>query len=134
MIEIDNADFVSATIGNETYRTVLKTASHTVFSDEPLAVGGKDLGPSPGDLLRMSLASCTAITLRMYANRKGWDVKNIEVTVGSQKIAENTTFRVSIDIDGNIDHAQRQRMLQIGKACPIHKVLTGDVEVAVHLL
>jgi putative redox protein len=134
MIEIDNTDVVSAKIGNETYRTLLETTSHTVVSDEPISLGGKNLGPSPGDLLRMSLASCTAITLRMYANRKGWDVKNIEVSVGSKKVEQKTMFTVSIAIDGPIDPSQRQRMLQIGKLCPIHKILTGDIEVAVDLV
>ena len=134
MIEIDNTDKVSARIGNETYRTELKTTPHTVTSDEPIGLGGKDLGPSPGDLLRMSLASCTAITLRMYANRKGWDVKSIEVTVGTEKIQRKTIFSVSIGIDGAIDPSQRQRMLQIGKLCPIHKILTGEIDVSVDLV
>jgi putative redox protein len=134
MIEIDNTDKVSARIGNETYRTELQTTSHTVVSDEPITLGGKNLGPSPGDLLRMSLASCTAITLRMYANRKGWDVNNIEVTVGSEKIQSKTIFTVAIAIEGTIDVSQRQRMLQIGKLCPIHKILTGEIEVAVDLV
>jgi putative redox protein len=134
MIEIDNTDKVSARIGNEAYRTELKTTRHTITSDEPIALGGKDLGPSPGDLLRMSLASCTAITLRMYANRKGWDVKSIEVTVGSEKIQSKTIFSVQIAIDGLIDPSQRQRMLQIGKLCPIHKILTGEIDVAVDLV
>ena len=134
MIEIDNTDVVSARIGKETYRTEMQTTSHTVISDEPIALGGKNLGPSPGDLLRMSLASCTAITLRMYANRKGWDVNNIEVRVGSKKIQDKTIFTVSIGIDGSIDPSQRQRILQIGKLCPIHKILAGEIEVTVDLV
>ena len=70
-----------ATITDEVYRTELKARKHVMIADEPEDVGGKDLGPRPGDFYRMSLASCTAITLRMYANRKNFDVKKIQVTV-----------------------------------------------------
>lgn len=133
MIEIDNRDWVTATIEKETYKTTLETNSHTVISDEPMDVGGKDLGAAPGDLLRMSLASCTAITLRMYANRKKMDVEKIKVTAWSERVEDKTLFHLTIAIDGDIDDAQRKRMVQIGKLCPIHKVLTGPIEIDVQL-
>ena len=118
-----------ATISDEIYRTELTARNHRLIADEPEDVGGKNLGPRPGDFLRMSLASCTAITLRMYANRKKFDVQQIEVTVASEEVEGITIFNSSIKIQGNLDEQQRQRMLQIAKLCPVHKALTNPIEI-----
>lgn len=118
-----------ATIGNDVYRTELTARKHRVIADEPEDVGGKDLGPRPGDFYRMSLASCTAITLRMYANRKNFEVKQIEVTVSTEEGEGKTILHTNIEISGTLDEAQRQRMLQIAKLCPVHKVLTNPIEI-----
>lgn len=122
-----------ATIGNDVYRTELKVRKHQVIADEPEDVGGKDLGPRPGDFYRMSLASCTAITLRMYANRKNFEVKQIQVTVSTEEGVGKTILHTNIEISGRLDDAQRQRMLQIAKLCPVHKVLTNPIEIETSL-
>lgn len=122
-----------ATITDEIYRTELKVRKHTVIADEPEDVGGKDLGPRPGDFYRMSLASCTAITLRMYANRKNLDVKRIEVSVSTEEGEGKTILHTNIKIIGNLDEAQHNRMLQIAKLCPVHKVLTNPIEIETKL-
>jgi len=122
-----------ATISDEVYRTELKVRKHTVIADEPEDVGGKDLGPRPGDFYRMSLASCTAITLRMYANRKNFDVKKIEVMVSTEEGEGKTILHTNIKISGTLDGAQRQRMLQIAQLCPVHKVLTNPIEISTQL-
>lgn len=118
-----------ATIGNDVYKTELVARDHTVIADEPLDVGGKDLGPRPGDFIRMGLASCTAITLRMYANRKGWDVQQIRVQVSNGPFEGKSSYKTEIEITGNIDEEQRNRLLQIAKLCPVHKVLTNPIEI-----
>lgn len=118
---------VTATIGKDPYRTELKTFIHTVYADEPTEVGGNDSGPTPGDLLRMSLASCTAITLRMYADRKKWDVEMIQVIVSNERDQQKTTFQCDISVSGNIDEIQRARLLEIAKACPVHKLLKNPI-------
>ena len=118
-----------ATITNEIYRTELKARRHTLVADEPEEEGGKDLGPRPGDFYRMSLASCTAITLRMYANRKNFDVKKIEVSVSSEVGEGKTILHTNILIDGTLDDEQKTRMLQIAKKCPVHKILTNPIEI-----
>lgn len=123
-----------ATIGLDTYKTELVARTHTVIADEPLDVGGKDLGPRPGDFLRMSLASCTAITLRMYANRKSFDVKKIKVSVSSKDGEGGTAFETTVEITGGLDEEQRQRMLQIAKLCPVHKTLTNPIQINTELL
>lgn len=95
--------------------------------DEPADVGGTDLAPSPGQLLRTSLASCTAITLRMYADRKKLDVDEIRVTVSSEKREHNTVFYCAVSLTGNLTEEQRQRLREIAHACPIHKILTNPI-------
>src|SRR3954469_12260887 len=104
----ENIRWVSAIIGLESYKTEIRTDTHKLIGDEPISSGGKDLGPGPGDFLRMSLASCTAITLRMYADRKRMDVKNIEVKVYSVEVNGTTIFNRVISIDGIVTDEQRK--------------------------
>ena len=121
--------WVSAKIANDQYKTELITDTHTFLADEPVSNGGTDLAASPGDFLRASLASCTAITLRMYANRKKFQIENIEVKVGTEKKDGRTIFHRKVMINGAIDEHQRKRMMQIADACPIHKILINPIEI-----
>lgn len=121
--------WVSAKIGNDQYKTEIITDTHSFASDEPIENGGKDLAPSPGDFLNTSLASCTAITLRMYANRKKFPIDTIEVKVGLERSAGKTVFHRKVIITGAIDDAQRKRMMQIANACPVHKSLVNPIEI-----
>lgn len=120
---------VTATIGRDAYLTALQSSIHTMNADEPMEVGGKDLGPTPEDLLRMSLASCTAITLRMYADRKKWDVDQIQVTVSDEKKKYKTVFQCIIKLTGGLSEEQRKRLVEIAHACPVHKVLLSPIEI-----
>ncbi|HEY9045136.1 MAG TPA: OsmC family protein [Ohtaekwangia sp.] len=122
-----------ATIGKDAYATQLETTSHTLTADEPVADGGKDLGPQPTDFLRMSLASCTAITLRMYADRKGMNVEKIKVTISTETIDNKTVFHRSVEVTGAIDDEQRKRLLHVANSCPVHKILTNPIEVQTQL-
>jgi putative redox protein len=119
----------TATIGNDTYKTELTARQHALIGDEPEDVGGTDLGPRPGDFLRMSLASCTAITLRMYANRKNMNVQQIQVTVSNGPTTDKTVYQTDIQITGNITDEERERLIQIAKKCPVHKILTNPIQV-----
>ena len=119
----------TAVIGIDAYKTELNARTHKLIGDEPADVGGKDLGPRPGDFLRMSLASCTAITLRMYSNRKNMDVKQIEVTVSNGPTTDKTVYQTEIKITGNISDADRERLIQIAKKCPVHKILTNPIQI-----
>src|SRR5688572_6310755 len=125
----DNIAVATATIGTDTYKTELKARTHTVIGDEPPDVGGNDLGPRPGDFLRMSLASCTAITLRMYANRKKMDVQKIQVTVSNGPTTDKTVLQTDIKIEGMVTDEERDRLIQIAKRCPVHKMLTNPIEI-----
>lgn len=119
-----------AEIGMDHYLTQLtNTRGHNLLADEPPDVGGTDQGPRPGDFVRMGLAACTAITLRMYADRKNWPVEKIKVKVSNAPFdGQKTVFHTEIEITGNVDENQRERLLQIAKLCPVHKMLTNPIE------
>ncbi len=109
------------------YTTELKINQHFLLADELPEVGGKDEGPAPGDYLCMSLASCKVITLRMYAQRKNWHVDTIKVKAdlvkGSEMESGNNTFFCEVEIKGDLTDEQKNRMLEIAKACPLDKLL-----------
>ncbi|MFP5040588.1 OsmC family protein [Parasediminibacterium sp. JCM 36343] len=111
------------------YQVTLTSNSHQFIADEPLTVGGKDTGPAPDNILEAALASCTAITLRMYADRKQWPVESIDVAVQVQRIDNKTVFTRNITLHGQIDEEQKERLLQIAKACPVSKSLMGEIEI-----
>jgi putative redox protein len=120
---------VTATIGKDDYRTEIVAGNKTVVADEPEELGGSDLGPAPGEFLMISLASCTAITLRMYADRKKWPLDKVVVEVNFEKIDNKTIFSREILLEGALDEEQRNRLLQIANACPVHKTLTNPIEI-----
>lgn len=105
---------------------------HTLRIDEPAEAGGTDTGPRPTQLLAAGLAGCTAITVEMYADRKGWDVGSIEVEVevvydGSVP----TGYTVSLKLPRELSEEQRRRLLVVAGKCPVHKVLVGEAAVTV---
>jgi putative redox protein len=120
---------VTATIGIEPYETSLSNGVHLIYSDEPNEIGGQNKGPTPQDFLRMSLASCTAITLRMYANRKELNVEKVIVEIRSETVEGKTIFHRNVFVKGTITNEQRERLLKIANACPVHKILTNPIEV-----
>jgi putative redox protein len=103
---------------------------HTVLADEPVAAGGTNAGPSPTRLLAAALASCIAITIEMYAERKGWDVGAVEteVEVGYDGFVP-TSFAATIRLPDRIDEEQRERLLAVARKCPVQKVLSGGMAV-----
>ncbi len=127
--------------GEKGFTSQVKMGKHTLIADEPESVGGNDFGPSPYDLLLAGLGACTTMTLRMYANRKRWDVKNITVHLDhGKRHAEDCTdcenprakldhIDKTIEIEGNLDEKQRARMLDISKKCPVHRTLLSDIKI-----
>src|SRR5262249_27045768 len=100
--------------------------------DEPPARGGTDTGPRPTQLLGASLAGCIAITVEMYANRKGWDVGQIEVDVAMTYDGHiPNSYEVGLRLPADLDDEQRRRILRIATKCPVHAVLAGEASVSV---
>jgi len=105
---------------------------HTITVDEPESAGGADEGPSPTRLLAASLAACTAITVEMYADRKGWDVGALEVDVDATYDGHvPTSFDVTLRPTGELSGEQMAKLRVIAGKCPVHKALTGSTTVNV---
>jgi putative redox protein len=119
----------SARRENGTLKHAVEMRDHTLVADEPKDEGGDDAGPSPQELLAASLASCTAITMEMYANRKGWEVGDVAVHVDYEPAQRGspTRFRMRVDFPKEVPEEQRERLMQIGAKCPVHRVLEGEV-------
>jgi putative redox protein len=102
---------------------------HTVAADEPKKQGGDDSAPSPQELLAASLASCTAITMEMYAERKGWELGDLTVDVNYEPAQRGspTRFTMVVNFPKELPEDQRERLMQIGAKCPVHRVLEGEV-------
>ena len=126
---------ITANIGAELYKTEIESETNLIISDEPKSSGGQDLGFAPNELLASSLAACTAITLRMYANRKGWDLTDVKVEVSFETDSLENKFKIVRDIQllGNLDEDQQARLLIIADKCPIHKILTNPIEITTAL-
>ncbi len=119
----------NASIQSVNYTVQLHNGRHEFGADEPMDLGGQDTGPTPDELFEAALASCTAITLRMYANRKEWKVDEIKVEVTLERADNKTIFTRDITINGDISEEQKNRLLQIARACPVSKTLHGPIEV-----
>jgi putative redox protein len=102
---------------------------HRITADEPKSAGGDDAGPSPQELLAASLASCTAITMEMYAGRKGWDVGEIvvDVTYEPAQRGSPTRFTMDLQLPKDLTEDQRLRLTHIAAKCPVHRTLEGEV-------
>jgi putative redox protein len=102
---------------------------HQLTADEPKENGGGDEGPSPQELLAASLASCTAVTIEMYANRKGWDIGEIVVDVDYEPAQRGTPtkFAMKVRLPKELPEEQRERLMQIAAKCPVHRTLEGEV-------
>jgi putative redox protein len=133
-----------AETGTGTYTQQITAGHHELVADEPQPIGA-DAGPTPYDLLLAALGACTSMTVRMYANRKGWPLEHVRVTLRHSRIhaedcAECETTRGWIDhidrdieLAGNLDDTQRERLLHIANRCPVHQTLTSEVHISTSL-
>ena len=132
---------VAEETGAGPYANIIRSGAHILTADEPVDVGGNDTGPSPYDLLAASLAACKSMTMRMYARQKKWDVGRIAVSVKHDKVhaadcADCETrdgkidlFKVGISFEGQLDAAQREKLLDISGKCPVHRTLQNEVKI-----
>lgn len=119
---------LTATLGREGYATVMSARSHTLVADEPLDVGGTDMSANPYEYLMGALASCTVITLRMYAARKQWPLEGVRVVVGLD-VGSPASLTREIDVQGPLDTAQRARLIEIADRCPVSRMLKAGLPI-----
>lgn len=114
------------------YKTKVYSGGHFIYADEPEHVGGTDEGMSPAALLLASLGSCTAITVRMYADRKNFNLDHIKVELAickEEEISKETRIKKKIEFSGDLTAEQRERLYVIADKCPIHKMLSNPIRI-----
>ena len=114
---------------NGSYRHTVSVRSHELVVDEPQDQGGADTGPDPQEMLAVSLASCVAITVEMYAKRKSWNIGDVECEVKYEPAQRGspTKFNLVLRLPKELPEEQRERLMQIAAKCPVHRTLEGEV-------
>jgi len=102
---------------------------HRLRADEEAGKGGENTGPAPHELLLAALGSCTAMTLKVYAERKGWPLRDAQVTLNGASTDGRLEITRHITLTGELDAEQRQRLLEIADKCPVHKTLAGEIAI-----
>jgi putative redox protein len=125
---------VETQFGSGAYAQSVTVGSHQLVSDLDSSKGGADSGPSPHEYLAAALASCTSMTLKMYAGRKSWGLDNAIVTVNISRADEVERFTREITLVGNLDAEQTARLMDIADKCPVHKALIGTIAIETQLL
>lgn len=120
------------------YRCSSQARHHTVYADEPQEIGGTDTAQTPNELLLSALGSCTAITVQMYAERKGWvfSALSVDLSMESENTPEGRVTKIqrTIHCEGNFGHEEKQRLLHIAKQCPVAKILSGTLSISTHIM
>ncbi len=111
------------------FQQSIEIGPHHLVADEPVADGGDDGGPAPADFLLAALGSCTSMTIKLYADRKGWPLTHVHVELEQAKDGAAHVIRRRIHLDGALDDEQRARLLEIASKCPMHRILTGEIRI-----
>ena len=114
------------------YKTKVYSGGHFIYSDEPESIGGTDEGMAPAALLLASLGSCTAITIRMYADRKQYNLDAIKIDLAicsEDQMDKSTTITRNIEFTGRLSEEEKARLMQIADKCPIHKILSNPIKI-----
>ncbi len=140
MLETEGEQLVGhLNLVDDNFTTSIQTKNHFMIADEPASIGGDDFGPSPYEYLNAGLAACTVMTLKMYAERKQWDLQEVFVYISHSK---KHSDELELDVEkpgyldhinkklkfvGNLDQAQKQRLMEIASRCPVHKTIASEV-------
>lgn len=123
-------------LGEEKYLMNISAGNNSILADEPIAKGGQEKGFNPLEILAASLSSCTTATIKMFADRKEWDLQEVSVQV----LFDNETkegvslFKKVITLTGNLTDEQKETLHKVAHACPIQKVLTGEIQIESELV
>ncbi len=121
---------LQATLGDEDYLVSLHARHHEVLADEPTSLGGNDQGLTPYELILAGLGACTSITLKMYAQRKGWILEDVDVKLEmTVKRDEAPLITRRIKVKGDLSPKQCDRLLAIANSCPVHKLLSNPIRI-----
>lgn len=107
----------------------INVGGHAIRADEEAEKGGDDTGATPHELLLAALGSCTAMTLKLYAERKGWPLENVQVTLNGANGEAGYVITRQVRIHGDLDAEQRQRIIEIADKCPVHRTLMGEITI-----
>jgi putative redox protein len=120
---------VTVRTGEGKFQQYVLAGPHRGLADEPQDVGGDDTGPGPFEHVLAGLGACTSMTVKMYADRKGIALTRVEVVVSAEKGADGYLLKRSIRLEGQLSAEERARLLDIANKCPVHKMLTGKIEI-----
>jgi putative redox protein len=123
-------DVVVTTVSERGIAVQVEVGPHRLKGDEPADAGGTDTGPRPHELLLASLGACTAITLRLYAERKGWPLDGVRVRLTGLRTEAHYAIQCDLTLEGPLGGDQRRRLLEIADRCPVHRTLTGTVVIS----
>jgi uncharacterized OsmC-like protein len=142
---VEESPFVASVtvthVPGTTYQTRIDTGDLALIGDEPIEAGGDGLGPNPYELLLAALGQCTLLTILLYARRKGWPVEGVSVRANHERLVvteeiDGELIRKKVErivqeivLQGNLDEDQRTRLIEIAGKCPVHRTLTGDLEI-----
>jgi putative redox protein len=118
----------------ELYKTEIKSETNNlVIADVSVGIGGKNLGFSPEELTEAALSACTSITLRMYANRKGWDLEEVKIETEFIDQNDKSVFTQKMELFGNLNKDQKFKLLEIANKCPMHRILLNPIKIITEL-
>lgn len=120
---------VTVRTGEGKFQQSVLVGPHRGLADEPTELGGADTGPAPFEHLLAGLGACTSMTVKMYADRKSWPLETVQVDLSIHKQDDGYRLTRSIRLEGALSDEQRTRLLDIANKCPVHKMLTGKIEI-----
>jgi putative redox protein len=124
---------IHAQFEGKNYTTLISNGKHQIITDEPIEDGGQDKGLNPFELILAGLATCTTATVKMYADRKGWEISQISIKAILEESDDSQVIKTNIEINGNITEEQKNRLLVIAKKCPVHKLLSAGNPIETNL-
>ena len=120
---------ITVTSTTDRFRQQITTRQFHLTADEPTHLGGTDAGPTPTELVISGLGACKAITLKMYAERKGWPLEAVSADMQVSKVAGRYKILVQLSLAGDLTSEQRDRLLEISNKCPVHKMLSPGADI-----
>ena len=128
-----SSNVIARPTGRGRFQAEIAVRGGTILADEPIEVGGGGTGPTPYELLSAALAACTAMTLKLYAERKGWSLPPFSVEAAHSAVAARDRFTRQIAFEGPLAPEQEAKMLEIADKCPVHRTLVRGFEIVTHV-